>query len=212
MDISTETKSAAVAFLEAHEQLQQDLSDERADNAELRNYANDVYRRNMILEELLTNERQNSQRWLRYAVELAAQLKFIVGGAVRAVQVADEVQRELASACIPPTPGADIKEIERILRERPSTPWAPREADQKPEPETVHPREELERLASGKHSNEYAPKQHNPDAPITTKRLDAAGTLSALSPTSPEDEEKIREHMESMSSATRNLRSTTNKL
>ncbi len=119
MNSIVENKSAAAKFLDEHEQLTNELTNAKA----------------MILEQQSTITSQEAiiamhkehnlatdndkNRYLRYAVELSAQLQFIVAGAARALKIAQSVQASVSAdsmgAKIANVDGADQAELERVI-------------------------------------------------------------------------------------------------
>lgn len=118
-DFLTEQKSAAAKFMDEHERLENELVQAKAMIAEQAN--NITVNEGMIAMQkehisALTNDRN---RYLRYSVELSAQLQFIVAGAARALKIAQSVKMTLdqeSGANIADVSGADQAELEDIMK------------------------------------------------------------------------------------------------
>lgn len=118
IDATIEAKSAAAEFLNKYEQLEIELSDLRALNASQTNVIKAAEIERELQLSQLKDIREERDRYLRYSVELSAQLQFIVAGAARALKIAQTVSlavSEAAARDVPDVPGTDLEQLEDIF-------------------------------------------------------------------------------------------------
>lgn len=125
-----DTRSAAAKFLDDHERVVNELRAANTLIAQLKtelaveatNHKNELTNAQLQItmqKEQMENLTADKNRYLRYAVELASQLQFVVAGSVRALKIAHSVSASLAAESggqqSEEVAGADVAELEGIM-------------------------------------------------------------------------------------------------
>lgn len=130
-DTTTDTRSAGQKFLDDYERLGNELRAANTTIAQLKtelaveatNHKNELTNAQLQIamqKEQMANLNADKNRYLRYAVDLASQLQFVVAGSVRALKIAQSVSASLAAEsggeASVEVPGADVAELESIMQ------------------------------------------------------------------------------------------------
>lgn len=114
-----DAKSSAAKFLQDHDALQDNYDTALLTITDLQREIDKQDAKISVQGDMLAQATHDKNMYLRYSVELAAQLQFIIAGSSRALLIAGQVRNAIAldaAATIPPVPGADIAELEDVLR------------------------------------------------------------------------------------------------
>lgn len=112
------TDPKVTEFLANHEKMHDDLASALLTIEDQRKEIANQDSRIALQNDEIAQLRTDKNVYLQYAFELSAQLQFIVAGSARALLIASHVRTAISmkSANIPDVPGADIAELEGILK------------------------------------------------------------------------------------------------
>lgn len=117
------TKGFATIFLEKYEGMENELKTAKLENDDYRRELTTQDNQIAFLKSEVARVNEIKDRYMRYSVELSAQLQFLISGTMRALKIAQSVQMSLATeqkanggANIPPVMDADQAELERIMQ------------------------------------------------------------------------------------------------
>lgn len=130
MDALTEEKSAAYRFMAEHERIGKELEAANDQIKLLTNQNNQLFNRTMLQDDMIKRAEGERNTHLQHAVELSAQIQFLVSGCVRALQIAAKVRVASNLSAVEEPSAEDIKALERLLAARPKTPWDDGSQDQ----------------------------------------------------------------------------------
>ncbi len=119
MNAVSETKSAGVKFMDMHEQLCKDFEAEQAAHHKTSADLSELLNRYELLEDANKITQAERNEFLQYAVELAAQLQFVIAGSVRALQLAARVKAAVSAKAGVETPISDeqMDHLQKVLAE-----------------------------------------------------------------------------------------------
>lgn len=115
--MTNDEQDTAARFLRDHEILKSDLADARRGQQELTDQVVELSNVVRIQQQIMERTAKDRDRYLRYAVELAAQLQFMVSGSERALRIAQRISGAVSEAAGAgeDVSGADMERLKSVL-------------------------------------------------------------------------------------------------